>query len=176
VKWRIGWWVSKLEDCCGSFVASCCCEKLVAEAGDSSGTQRKGNVHHWSRYQAMVSGYSNRLRTLVCVWQQFKSCSHELCVKRVQQIQLPIQTPSTVTLSRESSNLRMPICKHFKTMIIPWMSYSLYNMVGACHSRIEIHRSILEVWSSECSCKMKMVPIKIYKNHHPYVWVVYKVP
>jgi hypothetical protein len=26
---------------------SCCCEKLVAEAGDSVGTQRKGNVRHW---------------------------------------------------------------------------------------------------------------------------------
>jgi hypothetical protein len=24
-----------------------CCEKLVAEAGDSSGTQRKGNVPSW---------------------------------------------------------------------------------------------------------------------------------
>jgi hypothetical protein len=26
---------------------SCCCEKLVAEAGNSSGIRRKGNVHHW---------------------------------------------------------------------------------------------------------------------------------
>jgi hypothetical protein len=25
-------------------LVSCCCEKLVDEAGDSSGTQRKGNV------------------------------------------------------------------------------------------------------------------------------------
>jgi hypothetical protein len=25
----------------------CCCEKLVAEAGKSSGTQRKGNVRRW---------------------------------------------------------------------------------------------------------------------------------
>jgi hypothetical protein len=24
-----------------------CCEKLVAEAGDSSGTQKKGNVRRW---------------------------------------------------------------------------------------------------------------------------------
>jgi hypothetical protein len=28
----------------GSVVVSCCCEKLVDEAGDSSGTHRKGNV------------------------------------------------------------------------------------------------------------------------------------
>jgi hypothetical protein len=26
---------------------SCCCEKLVAEAGDHSGNQRKGNVRRW---------------------------------------------------------------------------------------------------------------------------------
>jgi hypothetical protein len=26
---------------------SCCCEKLVAEAGDRLGTQRKGNVRRW---------------------------------------------------------------------------------------------------------------------------------
>jgi hypothetical protein len=25
---------------------SCCCEKLAAEVGDSSGTQRKGNIRH----------------------------------------------------------------------------------------------------------------------------------
>jgi hypothetical protein len=25
---------------------SCCCEKLVADVGDSSGTQGKGNVRH----------------------------------------------------------------------------------------------------------------------------------
>jgi hypothetical protein len=33
--------VSELEDCCGSVLASCCCYKLVAETGDSLGTQRK---------------------------------------------------------------------------------------------------------------------------------------
>jgi hypothetical protein len=31
----------------GSVVVSCCREKLVADAGDSSGTQRKGNVGRW---------------------------------------------------------------------------------------------------------------------------------
>jgi hypothetical protein len=39
--------MSELEDCCGSVVVNCYCEKLVAEAGDSSGTQKKGNVRHW---------------------------------------------------------------------------------------------------------------------------------
>jgi hypothetical protein len=33
--------VSSLENCCGLIDVSCCCEKLVAEAGDSSRTQRK---------------------------------------------------------------------------------------------------------------------------------------
>jgi hypothetical protein len=39
--------VSELEDCCGSLVVICCCEKLVAEARDRSGTQSKGNVRRW---------------------------------------------------------------------------------------------------------------------------------
>jgi hypothetical protein len=38
--------VSQSEGCCVS-VVSCCCEKLVAEATDSLGTQRKGNIHRW---------------------------------------------------------------------------------------------------------------------------------
>lgn len=32
---------------CGSIVVGCCCEDLVAEAGDSSGTHRKFNVRRW---------------------------------------------------------------------------------------------------------------------------------
>jgi hypothetical protein len=39
--------VSELEDCCGSVAVRCCREKLVAEAGDRSGTHRKGNVRSW---------------------------------------------------------------------------------------------------------------------------------
>jgi hypothetical protein len=39
--------VSELDDSYGSVVVSCCCEKLVAEVGDSSATQRKGNVCCW---------------------------------------------------------------------------------------------------------------------------------
>jgi hypothetical protein len=34
--------VSELENRWGSAAVSCCCEKLVAEASDSSGTQTKG--------------------------------------------------------------------------------------------------------------------------------------
>jgi hypothetical protein len=39
--------VSELEVCWGSVVVSCCCEKLVLEAGDSSGTLREENVCCW---------------------------------------------------------------------------------------------------------------------------------
>jgi hypothetical protein len=48
ISWLVSeWGVSELEDCCGSVVVSCCCENPAAEAGDSSGTQRKGNVRRW---------------------------------------------------------------------------------------------------------------------------------
>jgi hypothetical protein len=43
-------------------VVSCCCEKLVAEAGSISGTQREGNVRGGSRYQATSSEDCSRLR------------------------------------------------------------------------------------------------------------------
>jgi hypothetical protein len=39
--------VSELKNYWGSVVVSCFCENVVAEAGDSSGTQRKGNVRSW---------------------------------------------------------------------------------------------------------------------------------
>lgn len=42
--------VSELADCCSSLFVSCCCEKLVAEAGDLLGTQSKGSVTVGSRY------------------------------------------------------------------------------------------------------------------------------
>jgi hypothetical protein len=37
----------RVDNCWGSDVVICCCQKLVAEARDNSGTQRKGKVHHW---------------------------------------------------------------------------------------------------------------------------------
>jgi hypothetical protein len=47
---------------------SCCYEKLLAEAGDSSITQRKGNVH---RYKPLPSNGSEgvTVATGVCVCQ-----------------------------------------------------------------------------------------------------------
>jgi hypothetical protein len=38
---------SELEDRFGSVLESRCCEKPVAEPGDSSGIQRMGNVRRW---------------------------------------------------------------------------------------------------------------------------------
>jgi hypothetical protein len=40
--------VSDLEEWWGPVFVSCCCEKLGSEAGDCSGTQRKGNVRRWN--------------------------------------------------------------------------------------------------------------------------------
>jgi hypothetical protein len=37
----------QLENCWGSAVVGCCCEKLVLEVGDSSETQKKGSVRCW---------------------------------------------------------------------------------------------------------------------------------
>jgi hypothetical protein len=54
--------VSYWRKCCGSVHVSCCCEKLVAEARDSWGTQRIGNIAVGSCYQATASECCNRLR------------------------------------------------------------------------------------------------------------------
>jgi hypothetical protein len=41
----------ELVNCWGSNIVSHCCEKLVTEAGDSMGTQKKGNIPDWKPYQ-----------------------------------------------------------------------------------------------------------------------------
>jgi hypothetical protein len=45
--------MSELKNWWDTVMMSCSCEKLVAEARDSSGTQGKGNILCSSRYQAM---------------------------------------------------------------------------------------------------------------------------
>jgi hypothetical protein len=49
---------------------SCCCEKLVAEAGDSSGTQRKGNVHRWKTLPstAVATVTDNTSLFVIVIW------------------------------------------------------------------------------------------------------------
>jgi hypothetical protein len=46
VEWK-RWLVSELDNRCGTVAVSCCGEKLLSESGDSSGTQKKGNVRRW---------------------------------------------------------------------------------------------------------------------------------
>jgi hypothetical protein len=41
--------VSEFEDCRCLVLVNCCCEKLVAEAWDSSGTQRNGKVRRYKK-------------------------------------------------------------------------------------------------------------------------------
>jgi hypothetical protein len=56
---------------------SCCCEKMVAEAGDSSGTQRKGNVR---RLKPLPNNDSEDVTvdTRVCVCMCVCVCKSEL--------------------------------------------------------------------------------------------------
>jgi hypothetical protein len=69
--------VSELEDYCGSLVVRCCYEKLVAEVGDSSRTQRKGNVRCWKLLPSNDSEDVN-VDTSVGVKQCTVKCSHAL--------------------------------------------------------------------------------------------------
>jgi hypothetical protein len=40
----VGW---RISDHSKSVIMSYCCQKLVDEARDSSGTQKERNIHHW---------------------------------------------------------------------------------------------------------------------------------
>jgi hypothetical protein len=73
--------MSELEDRCSS-VVSRCCQKLEAEAGDRTGTQRKGNVRRWKPLPSNGSedvtwrtraGVCVRARVCVCVTEPFYS-------------------------------------------------------------------------------------------------------
>jgi hypothetical protein len=65
--------------------------KLVAEAGDSSGTQRKGTSAVGSGYQATASEDCNRLRRPSVSYSDL--CSKELCAKSSIK---PITNPNPV--------------------------------------------------------------------------------
>jgi hypothetical protein len=64
-----GAWLGESEDCWVSGIVSCCCEKLVAEAGTVREPRGRGTSAFESRYQATASKDVN---TPVCV------CSSEL--------------------------------------------------------------------------------------------------
>jgi hypothetical protein len=50
---------------CSSVVVICCCEKLVAEVGDLSGSQRKGNVRRCKPLRDNDWRKHSRLKNLV---------------------------------------------------------------------------------------------------------------
>jgi hypothetical protein len=43
----VNWWISELDEYCGTVPVSHCHGKLVTKAGDSSRVQRMKNVCHW---------------------------------------------------------------------------------------------------------------------------------
>jgi hypothetical protein len=47
--------MSDLENCRGLTVVYCSFEKMLAEAGDNLGTQKKGNIHRWKPLRGNVS-------------------------------------------------------------------------------------------------------------------------
>jgi hypothetical protein len=67
-------------NCCGTVCVYCCCEKLVAEVGDNSGTQRKGNV---CRLWKMLPSNNNEdmtVDTSVCAHACVCVCAH-VCMR-----------------------------------------------------------------------------------------------
>jgi hypothetical protein len=63
---------------------SCCCEKLVAEASDSSGAHRKGNVCRWkllpssdSEDMTMDTCVCAHARACMRVWVHTRACMHD---------------------------------------------------------------------------------------------------
>jgi hypothetical protein len=81
----VSWWASEWDNSGSTVVVSCYCEKLIAEAGDSSGTQRKGNVRRWkplpsngSEDVTVENRERERLCVCVCVCAYMRAC---VCVR-----------------------------------------------------------------------------------------------
>ena len=83
----VGWRVSELDNLWGSVVVSCCSQELVPEAGDSSGTQKKGNI----RYGATANKDSKRLTTPRVLYSDLQSVAKK-CVSGINPITNPIVT------------------------------------------------------------------------------------
>jgi hypothetical protein len=77
---------------------TCCCYKLVAEHGDRSGTQRKGNVQLWSPLPSN-SSEDVTVDTGVCVCVCVRACVHACAYTHVCH-QSSIQNPFIVTQVR----------------------------------------------------------------------------
>jgi hypothetical protein len=74
------------------------CSQLVAGAGDSSGTQRKGNVRRWKSLQSSAVETVTE-NTSLCV---IVICTHELCVKLSNKSDYQSKPFYNHTLSRGS--------------------------------------------------------------------------
>jgi hypothetical protein len=91
--------LSEAQDFCSS-VVSCCCEKLVTEAGGRSGTKRKWNVRCWKPVQSTGSEdviVDASVRVTVTV-----QCSHVL----YEKVPSSIQNLSIVTLNDVITGVR----------------------------------------------------------------------
>jgi hypothetical protein len=62
----VGELVSEIEGCCSPVVVSCCCQNLVAEAGDSWEPRGRGMSVVERRYEAKASG-DMTVGNIVCV-------------------------------------------------------------------------------------------------------------
>jgi hypothetical protein len=116
-----------------SFV-SCCCSKVVAEAGDSSELRGRGTFAVGSRYKATASEDCNRPRR-TCgfygdLWSVVTSCIS------VQLIRSSIQTPSIVTLLKLRDNIYIRFCWN----IVHWYCTNLFCRYNSstCHKITDI--------------------------------------
>jgi hypothetical protein len=96
----IGESMTEIEDCCSSVVVSCCCEKVVVEAGDSSETQRNGNVHLWKPLPNNGQ------------WRVQKTENTSLCVTVILQ---SVVTSCVLKCSINPINNPNPVYSHFTT-------------------------------------------------------------
>jgi hypothetical protein len=79
-----------------SVVVSCCCEKLVAEARNSLGTQGKGNVHRWKPLPS-IGSEGVTVNTSACIIVNCKNVVIQ-CVKESNKSDNQSKNLSVVTL------------------------------------------------------------------------------
>jgi hypothetical protein len=115
-------WV-ELEDCCGSVFVSCCCEQLVAEVRDSSGTQRKGNVRSWKPLSSNGSE-DVTVDTGVC-----KTVNCEVLPRAVSKSAINLISPN-------------PVCSHTHTRDNIYMCVCVCVCVCVCQQEIKPRVSV----------------------------------
>jgi hypothetical protein len=106
---RVGWWVNELEDCCGSVLVSYCSYKLVAETWGHFRNPEEGERQSLEAFTRRMVKTQQTEKIQKCVvvncivCELAILCSYlQLPSVRVQQSQLPIQTPSVITHTRDN--------------------------------------------------------------------------